>query len=168
MARRRTGFQKKIDHVAWDGFMLSHNALGAGIAAFTFLTQALDRPTTLMRIRGQLHCFVDGAQATGGACNISAGIIKVPEGTSTTVVYNPVADDKAAWLWYSSFFIGYEEMVTDVIDVPGITSFREKIDNKAMRIVRPDEELQLVVENTTIGGAISVNFGIAGRMLNGF
>ncbi len=168
MARRRSGFQKKIDHVAWDGFSLTQNALAAGIAAQTFLTQALDRPVTSMRIRGTAWGFVDGLEAPGVSATISMGIIKVPEGTGSTVVYDPVADDKAPWLWYTSFHLAYEEYVTDVIDCPGMTSYREVIDNKAMRIVRPDEELQFVVENTTVVGALSANVGITGRSLNGF
>ena len=168
MARKRTGFQKKIDHVAWEGFAISMGAVAAGTQALTFLTQTLERPVTVMRIRGQILGYIDGASAPPKGANMSLGVIKVPEGTSTTVVYNPVADDRASWMMYETFFLGYEEMVTDVIDVPGLTSYRKEIDVKAMRIVRPDEELQFVIENTTFDGAAAVNFAFAGRILIGF
>ena len=81
---------------------------------------------------------------------------------------DPITDDKASWMWYLSTGIGYEEMVTDVIDVPGMSSVRVHVDNKAMRIIRPEEELQLVVTNTTAISAGSVNVVFTGRMLFGF
>ncbi len=168
MAKRTRGFQKKIDHVAWDGFSLNFLALGAGTIGTTFFNQLLDRPVTLMRIRGQVWGSVDGASGTGKAMQISMGIIKVPEGTSASIVYNPVADDKAPWLWYATFVLAYEEMVTDVVDVPVVSGYRETINNKAMRVIRPDEELQFVAENTTVGTAGAANVGISGRMLFGF
>ncbi len=62
--------------------------------------------------------------------------------------------------------IGYEEMVTDVVDVLGLTSQRLVIDSKAMRIVR-NSEIQMVVENTTIGSALAVNLNVQGRFLSG-
>ncbi len=168
MARRTRGFEKKIDHTAWDGFTLTSSSQAAGSLGFNFLTTALDRPVTIMRIRGEFIVWVDGAQATGRHAIVTAGIIKVPTGTGTTVLLNPITDDKASWMWYTSVSVGYEEMVTDVIDVPGLTAVRVEVDNKAMRIVRPDEELQLVITNSTGIGAVSINATMTGRMLIGF
>ena len=70
------------------------------------------------------------------------------------------------WFWYDTMHIGYEEMVTDVIDVPVITGGRRIIDSKAMRKVR-NREVQIVVENTTIGAAAAVNVALTGRYLTG-
>ena len=81
--------------------------------------------------------------------------------------YSPIADATAPWFYYSTFALGYEEMVTDVVDVPGITSYRETIDVKAMRRLRPQEEVQCVFENTTIDGAAAVNVSVFGRFLMG-
>ncbi len=89
----------------------------------------------------------------------------VPEGTGSTVLWSPLTDADAPWFYYSTFFLGYEEYVVDVIDSPVLTAYREIIDSKAMRRVR-NQEVQLVVENTTIAGAVSVNIVAAGRMLN--
>jgi len=69
-------------------------------------------------------------------------------------------------LWYDQFVLGYEEMVIDVIDVPGITSYRATIDSKAMRIIR-NQEVQMVTENVTLGTAATVNLVVTGRMLSG-
>ena len=62
--------------------------------------------------------------------------------------------------------LGYEEYVVDVIDAPGLTVYRSPIDSKAMRIVR-NQEVQLVVHNTTLIGAASVNVSVHGRFLTG-
>ncbi len=82
------------------------------------------------------------------------------------MTWSPITDGDAPWIWVSYFELAYEEMVTDVIDVPGMSSYRELIDNKAMRIVR-NQELQMVAENATIGGASSINLSVSGRTLSG-
>ena len=56
--------------------------------------------------------------------------------------------------------------MTDVVDVPGITSARRVIDSSAMRKIR-NQEIQFVVENATIGLAASVNVQGQIRILAG-
>ncbi len=163
MARRRSG--KKIDFVHWTGFTGSSGAQGAGSICAT-LNAASHEPETLLRIRGEASVFLDTTQAPGGRALITMGIILVPEGTGTTGLWTPFTDPDAPWIWFWSTVIGYEEMVTDVVDVPIMTAARMVIDNKAMRIVR-NQEIQFCVENTTLGGAVSVNSDINGRFLSG-
>ncbi len=55
--------------------------------------------------------------------------------------------------------------MTDVIDAPGVSSFRQVIDSKAMRRVR-NQEVQMVVENATALAAGTVNVGVNGRFLS--
>jgi len=165
MARRRSGHGKRIDYTHWTYFSASNLAIGAGTAAAT-LNAAVHEPETLLRIRGSLSCYMDGASAPGKLVSIGVGIILVPEGTGTTQLWTPITDGDAPWIWVSYFEIAYEEMVTDVIDVPGMTSYREVIDSKAMRVIR-NQELQYVVENATIGSAASVNVALSGRVLTG-
>ncbi len=162
-ARRRA---KKIDNVRWANFSNVFAAMPASTVGFTAFTAGVS-PETWMRLRGSLLCYDDGLSGPGPLAQISAGLILVPEGTGTTVTWSPFTDAEAPWIWWTSFFIGYEEMVTDVIDVPGITSYREIIDNKSMRRIRPDQEVQLVAENTTQLAAESVNLCIQGRVLLG-
>jgi len=165
MARRREG--RKIDNLRWNRAHGSALALSAGTAAVALIS-VTTLPETIMRIRGNVLTYLDATQAPGGLVLVSMGIIKVPEGTATTVVYDPQADSDAPWLWYSNFHLGYEEYVTDVIDAPGASSMRVIIDNKAMRRTRPDEEYQFVVTNTTVGGAAAINVAYATRILIGF
>ena len=162
MARRRG---KKIDFVHWTGFFGNQFALGAGTAANTLFSAQHD-PETLMRLRGHLTVWVDGLEIPAVAARVSVGIIPVPEGTGTTVLWSPETDIDAPWMWHSIFDLGYEEYVTDVIDAPQLTVHKEVIDNKAMRILR-NQELQLVWENVTISGALAFNGGCYGRGLFG-
>ena len=120
-----------------------------------------------MRIRGELVAYIDAASAPTKLVDVAVGIALVPEGSGTTVLWSPITDEDAPWWYYERFVLGYEEMVTDVIDVPGITSFRSTIDVKGMRIIRPDVEAQIVVENATLQSASSVNVALTARVLFG-
>ena len=160
-------FTKKIDHTLWELSTAFFAGLTAGASAAQFSTVGTT-PTTLLRIRGEVMGFLDVAGDPPFGVQISYGIHLVPEGTGTTVLADPFADANASWLLYGTAFIGYEEMVTDVVDIPGITSFRHVIDNKAMRKIPPDTEMQFVVVNTTVGGAKGVNVSYQLRWLQGF
>ncbi len=164
MARRRSG--KKIDNLRWIGVFQGFLGQAAGASAVTALS-ATTMPDTIMRTRGTLTGWIDALQAPAVAARVSVGLIVVPEGTGTTVLWSPFADTNAPWFWFTSFVLGYEEYVTDVVDCPGLTSYREIVDSKAMRRSPPDTEVQLVIENTTFAGAVGVNVQWAGRILIG-
>ncbi len=166
MARRFRGSGRRRD-VHWANFNETFLALSAGtVAAQIGLLPAGGHPETVVRIRGELMAFVDGAQAPGGLADVAVGVILAQEGLGTTVISSPITDADAPWLWFERFTLGYEEMVTDVVDVPSLTGVRRVIDNKAMRILRPDQELQVVAQNVTIGTAIAVNISVVGRILS--
>ncbi len=162
---RREG--KKIEYTRWLTHSSCFQALAAGSVAGNVLSEQT-RPYTLMRTRGKIAIWKDGLSAPALGVIVSIGILKVPAGTTATVLQEPFNDGAAPWLFYGSEFIGYEEMVTDVIDVPGITSARLTVDSKAMRIVRPEEELQIVITNTNCIAAMPVNISVELRFLLGF
>ncbi len=164
MARRGQRLARR-----WLGFATTTSglfALSAGTAAAS-LASAGNIKDTIMRTRGNLVGWIDAVGAPAKAALVSVGMIVVPEGTGTTVLQSPFTDPNADWFWYSQFLLAYEEMVTDVIDVPVITGYREVIDSKAMRIAPPDTEVQLVVENTSIDASVNINLHVAGRFLLG-
>ncbi len=168
MARRRSG--KKIDTTRWVGAF--GGTAGTGLSAGTLGVALLSSATlaeTIMRFRGTLLAYMDAAGAPLRGVRVSVGLILVPEGTGSTVLWSPFTDENAPWFYYSSFVLAYEEMVIDVVDVPQASGYREVIDNKAMRIIRPDTEVQMVVENTTLAGAgaASINVELSGRILLG-
>ena len=163
--RRRFPEKRKVVNRHWTRAAGSFLAQGAGTAALTF-SAAQHLRETCIRMRGELSCWGDGALVTGSAAIIAVGVILVPQGSGGTVLWSPTSDSDAPWLFYQSFMMAYEEAVTDVIDIPVMSGFRSVVDNKAMRIVRPDVEMQLVVENTTIGGAMTVNVHMEARILS--
>jgi len=162
MARRRSG--KKIDFVHWTGLQESALALSAGTVASTALAAQHD-PETWLRFRGNLLTYLDGTQGPGVLVEVGVGLILVPEGTSTTVLWSPLSDPDAPWIYYSSMFLAHEESVVDVLE-SGSPFYREIIDDKAMRIIR-NQEVQVVTENVTVGGGTAINMGISGRILSG-
>ena len=158
---------KKIDTVHWTRFAGEFIGRGVGTAAQT-LVAAQHLPETLLRLRGEWLAVLDGpAAALTGAC-ITMGIIQVPEGTGTTVLWSPATDGDAPWIWWDTIGLIYEEMVTDAIQSSQGSGARRVVDSKAMRKLR-NTELQLVVENLAIAGvtAQAAHVTISGRALAG-
>ena len=154
-----------IDSTRWGGAVHSFLALAAGTAAQVMVTDG--RVETLLRIRGELVSWADGPDQPATAIDVAMGALVVQAGSGTTVIQSPITDPDAPWLFYERWMLGYEEMVTDVLDVPGITSFRKTIDSKAMRILREGREVQLVMEQATISGGAAVNTVLQMRVLLG-
>ncbi len=132
---------KKIGFTRWLSFSNSAGALTAGTIASTVLT-ATTLPETVLRTRGTVLAYLDGTQAPSSLVQVSMGMIVVPEGTGSTVLWEPVGDANAPWFYFSRFFLGYEEYVTDVVDAVGTAVYREIVDSKAMRLSPPDTEIQ--------------------------
>ena len=167
MARRRTGFQKKIEVVHWTLIQEAFTGLTAGAVAFNALA-AQHLPETLLRIRGEWVVAMSGAAASAQGAAIVAGLIQVPEGTGTTVLWSPITDGDAPWIWWDALQLMYTEQVTDVVYSNQTSSGRRTIDSKAMRKIR-NTELQFVVENATMTGlsAITAIGSITARVLAG-
>ncbi len=110
--------------------------------------------------------YADGTQAPGGLATVGVGFILVPEGTGTTVLWSPFTDGDAPWIWAGYYSIGYEEPVTDVVSVQALSGVRDTIDSKSMRIIR-NQEVQMVVENVSVGSAMNINLSTSGRALFG-
>ncbi len=169
MAHRRSTrgpVRKRIQSTRWDGANHFFGAATAGAVAQTFATAGTDTET-LLRIRGELTGWIDGNDAPPVAIDVAVGIALVPEGSGTTVLWSPLSDDNAPWLMYERFTLGYEEYVTDVIQAVSLSSMRKTIDVKAQRIIRPDIELQIVMESATLSGAGAINVSFGFRALLG-
>ncbi len=156
---------KKIDTVHWTYGFASALSLGAGTVAANVLS-AQHLPETLMRTRGELLVNVNGAIGTNLMCAVGVGLILVPEGTGTTVLWSPITDGDAPWFWVEYCAIGNQESVADVINSPILAACRKLIDSKAMRKVR-NREVQFVAENASIEGVPSVDIVLNVRFLAG-
>ena len=148
----------------WTGFNGTTLALGAGTSGVTLQAAQYDRET-LMRTRGNLVAYTDAIPTDPSLAIIAVGFCIVPEGTGTTVLWSPFNDADAPWFYYEVFSLGYEEPVADVIQIVTLSGFRSVIDSKAMRRIR-NSEVQMVVENATIAGAVTLNLSVTGRLLS--
>jgi len=167
VAHRRSGFAKKIETVHWTLAQDSVIGLSSGNAAKTVLT-AQHLPETLLRIRGEWAGVFSGNLGDNRGVAVAAGLILVPEGTGTTVLWSPILDGDAPWIWWDVFNLMYQEAVTDVVSSQGTLSRARVMDSKAMRKSR-NMELQWVVENATITGLTgnAVNVSMSARVLAG-
>ena len=168
MAHRRRvsrGFEKVIDETRWSGGNFLFAAQAVGSAALVFVTPG--EQATLMRIRGEIVAYLDAEQAPGVLIDVGIGALVVQEGSGTTVIQTPLNDPDAPWLFYERFTLGYEEAVTNVIGMPGLSVFRKAIDSKAMRILRQGREVQLVVHNLTLLSGATMNLSFNARVLFG-
>ncbi len=163
MPRRRSG--KKIDFTHWQGGVSVFTALAASTVALT-VAAAQHLPETILRTRGSLLAFLDGSLAPGRHIGVAVGLILVPEGTGSTVLWSPLTDTDAPWFYWTGFGLGYNEAVTDAIGAPGADVYREVVDSKAMRIVK-NMEVQMVAENVTLETAAACNISMACRILSG-
>ncbi len=163
---RRSGHAKKIDTVHWTGISVSALALAAGGVAGVAASAAQHLPETILRIRGEWGGWLDGLQGSSVGASITAGLILVPEGTSTTVLWSPDTDADAPWIWWDTAVVVNEETVTDAIAAQQVLSVRRVVDSKAMRKVR-NRELQFVVENISFSGTPAINCVLGARVLAG-
>ena len=163
--RNRGRFEKKIRQVHWTFASFGATGFAAGTVASNMLA-AQHLPETLLRIRGEVMCHLDGAIAPNVALSLGMGLIQVPEGTGSTVLWSPLTDGDAPWIWWDVFALGYSEPVVDVIAVQTAMAARRIIDSKAMRKFR-NTELQFVAENITTQTAGSVDILGAFRVLAG-
>jgi len=164
MARR--GITKKISHVRWKALTGIAANLSVGSAGIVALA-ATEFAETVMRTRGELLVWLDAVQSPGSWVRWGFGLVCVPEGTGTTVIWSPLTDANAPWFAYASGHLAYEEYVTDVVAAQQVQAHRRIIDSKAMRKCPPDMEVQAVFENVTVGNASDINFAFVGRLLMG-
>jgi len=161
--------QKKIETVHWT-VGNSINSLGQAIntnAAF-LLFPAQHLPETLLRMRGEWVCSLVTTQASASGSRVIAGIIQVPEGTGTTVLWDPSGDGDAPWIWWDTMQLMYVEYVADQVSAQAAGSARRVIDSKAMRKQR-NTELQFVISTEDPGAltGVSVNVLAVVRALSG-
>ena len=89
-------------------------AQAAGAAAINVFS-ALHLPETHLRMRGEWAACLDGGAASAVGLAVSIGIIQVPEGTGSTVLWSPITDGDAPWIWWDTLHLLYTEQVPDVV-----------------------------------------------------
>jgi len=162
MARARTAGRRA--DLRWTLGNAAFSAVGATSAASTIVI-AGNTSQTIMRTRGSLVAWLNDTTAPGVHIRVGVGFLLAQSGVGTNVFSAPLDDGDAPFFWYETFSLAYEESVTDVIAVDGISSYRSEINSKAMRVLRPDQEVQCVVQQETVGSSGTINIGITARFL---
>jgi len=168
MARSRNA-GKKIDFTQWTlGSATAFSIDGTPGTGAVNVLSAGTSPATIMRIRGSFDIWLDVATAiaVGDLIRWAAGMIVMPEGQGTTVVSSPIADGNASWLWYATGILT-SELASTWDPAEGGMYHREVVDSKAMRVIRPDREVQFVVEGVDISGTSVLNCHLNARFLLG-
>ena len=154
----------------WEGAIVDISDLDASPAITTpIIAESLlesDPNSTIVRIRGNLICWNDstsnaGAMATVGVGIFLADIAQVTVGISAMPLpFGAIGSD---WLYWDAFTVG--EQVTNQADANGLSFDRHIVDNKAMRKVKSNQQLQMVTELATAEGTPVVNISGVLRVL---
>ncbi len=125
---------------------------------------ASDTAETLMRLRGEVLVFLDGASspAVGDLMVFAWGVIRSASG-STDVGVSPLTEGGANFLAYGTGHLGTE--ATAQLGNEGLSMVRFDVDSKAMRKLRENESLYVVFESVDIAGAPVWNAGFSLRGL---
>ncbi len=130
-----------------------------GNAASIVLSQG-NTSQTIMRVRGHYFAVIDGP-TLNDVVTVGLGLLIVQAGAAAASV--PLTDGDAPYFWYEVFHLFTETGTAE--DTIGGTLVRGVIDGKAMRILRPDQEVLLVAQTGIVVGAPVVDVGFTGRFL---
>ena len=159
--RGRAGRRTDYD---WEGAFIAQTSLNSGVSA-QFAIGVADSAETLMRVRGTVAAILDQTGTTAADAAI-VGFGLMVASTGATLAVAPVTEPGANWLWHT-FILLATEFALAAGNNELLNQARVEIDNKAMRKLREDETLFLVVENTNINGSPIVSVNGAFRILTG-
>ena len=161
----RTGFRRATNrpNYDWEGV----TTLASGLAAASVTEAQLftaDTAETLVRVRGWANvALTSAASAANDRAIVAAGLIVAP--TGVTVAVDPINEPGANWLWHQFFPVETQGVIGAVSDQGAQGWISIEIDNKAMRKLREDESVFIVVANQNISGSPTVNFMAGIRIL---
>jgi len=123
--------------------------------------------STMFRARGELTANMDVAAADDGMV-LGCGLIVLDDAVvaaGATAMPSPATDLNANWWWHS--FIGLRALATSNEGLAGGASGRILIDTKAMRKVKQNESIVLVVDAVLTSGSPSCDVTGGVRVLFG-
>ncbi len=160
MFRGRARAGRRAD-LRWTYGTASILSVVSGATAGVTILSSGNVSSTLMRARGEVLFKLDAGATAGETQRITAGMLLVPGGTGTTVTSSPETDGDAPYFWFQPAILTSESG-----DETEPSKFaRVVIDTKAMRIIRPDQEIQFVMENISVVGTSNVHTYAAVRFL---
>ena len=164
MANRRSGRRADLRWTLGRSSLQSVPGAGTTVLASNILSAGTGSQT-IMRTRGHLVAWLDGTLVAGDVVSCAIGFLVVPGGSAAVVISSPITDSQAPYFWFEAFTFAAEDTAAPLTD--GLKMFRAEIDSKAMRILRPDREVQCVAEAFDIVQTSIVNFQVEARFLIG-
>ncbi len=165
MARRRSGFAKTIDFKEWDALPAIRLT---GISATTVLGGSLAfgpaGAATILRIRGEVVAQLETPAANEvKAFGIGIGVFSTDAvALGATAMPDPLADVGYPWIYWSAHVLmaRIADGATSPADQAGTKTARIMIDSKAMRKVRPDQSVAIVVEPINLAGTATMELAM--------
>ena len=118
---------------------------------------------TLVRVRGEEVLFVTGTDDDD--IGVGTGLAVVPQNAVGTVASlpGPLTDGDYPWLYHSLTHYRRETGVDEF--TPDLSITRSKIDSKAMRKIKAEEDVVWVIETSNAAGTAAISFAFSGRFL---
>jgi len=174
MVQRRRGLRPVVRstkrRVTWEGTQVDLAGVAVGGSLFqTAVTEAIfeNFPNpTVVRVRGEIMVINDATSSAGAFGHIACGLMLVDAkalAIGITALELPATDVGSDWLWWDCFTFG--EQIANEVDNSGLNFNRKQIDNKAMRVVQPNQALVFVAEivkceGTTLVGNVCGEFRV--------
>ena len=119
-----------------------------------------------MRVRGNFLVWLDLTGSTAGdVVRVGLGLLVQQADVVSTSL--PLTDGQAPFFWYEVVTLATEFAIATAGEGPtaGAQLFRGVIDGKAMRVLRPDQEVQSIVQTADVVGAPVINGAVDVRFL---
>ena len=153
MARRSSRGGRVLDFKQWlslpslEATFSTDGNIGGSALAFV-------APATILRIRGSFFVQFDSTAQVGDNISVAVGIGIVSTDAAAlgaTALPDPASELEYPWLWWGSMNLASEVAAAPTAWGPG-AQFME-VDTKAMRRVKPQQSLALIVEVFSATGA---------------
>ena len=136
--------------------------LGAGVAL------TLESKATVIRLRGQLDCYLIAAAAASDAfvCALGVGIVSNDAfQIGVTAMPEPIGDSSwPGWLYHHHFSLLQRTATEDNI-FGGGTGYRLEVDSKAMRKIGQNEVLTAILDVVELGTGPAMEVAFNSRIL---
>jgi len=174
MASRRVFQRAARRRMSWEGSSIALTNTTGSVSETTVVTEAnlenVPNPT-IVRIRGKLLLRVTGVGGAPMGVIITMGIKLVSEQAASAgagSIEHPQSDIGSDWIWWhvEAFRSINTTEHASATGMPFGASVRDVVvDSKAMRKVKPNQVLKLVIQNTVIASTATLTLDGSIRVL---
>ncbi len=160
MARQRSGRKTDYTWIVTSGAVTAQGATQQRIAVAVFNSSG-----TVMRVRGELMASMNGPSAADITV-LGVGLIVATDAQVTAGAASfpsPLSVGDADWMWHGFVPLVSQGVVEDQFGNVG----KIIVDTKAMRRVKPNEQLVLVADAVLLVGTATVDLAFGVRVLFG-